>query len=230
MGYKEAQEDGVRRGRITETNESYYYPKCCECGKEMFSYSYIRGKKYTCKDCKQKNYFSDKEKRVDRSNEAKESKFENALKRIKSAVGESKFKKYEKAIATVKKNLYHYGWFDSTEEIMVAIELLKNDLRVRHQVRVNRYKVDFVLPDLQIILEVDGHLFHTKETRERERTRDSLLILAFGPEWEVVRVSDDRINEDISKLVPAIKKIVSRRKLLRKNSEGQLPKWYSDRE
>lgn len=230
MGYKEAKEDGIKSRRNSETKETYYYPKCCECGKEVFTLSYIRGRKYTCKECRDKKYFSDKEKSIDRSNEAKDKKFENAVKRIEMAVDIDEFKKYETAIQAIRKNLYREGWFDSTEEIMVAIELIKNNIRARHQVKVNRYRADFVLPDLKIILEVDGHVFHTKETREREKVRDSILVLAFGSDYEVVRISDELINENITKLVSALNKIVDRRRKLRKDGQGQLPSWYSDRE
>lgn len=230
MGYKEAKEDGIKSRRNPGTGETYYYPHCSECDTEVFSLSYIRGRKYTCKECKDKKYFTDKKKSIDRSNEAKERKFENALKRIQSVVGSMKMGEYETAIETVRKVLYRDGWFESTEEIMAAIELVKNNVRIRHQVKVNRYRADFVLPDQKIILEVDGHVFHTKETREKERVRDSILVLAFGSDWEVIHITDDRINEDITRLVPAIKKISSKRNFLRRKNKGQLPDWYTDRE
>ena len=152
---KEAKEDGIKSRRNPGTGETYYYPHCSECGTEVFSLSYIRGRKYTCKECKDKKYFTDKKKSIDRSNEAKERKFENALKRIQSVVGSMKMGEYETAIEAVRKVLYRDGWFESTEEIMVAIELVKNNFRIRHQVKVNRYRADFVLPDQKIILEVD---------------------------------------------------------------------------
>ena len=230
MGYKEAKEDGIRTWKNPKTKDTCYYPKCCVCGNEVFSLGYQRGREYTCQTCKDQLYFTEKASRVDRSNEAKDRKFANAVKRIEVAAGPKRFKDYEYAIQTVEKKLYREGWFDSTEEIMVAIELIKSGIRARHQVKVSKYRVDFVLPDQKIILEVDGHIFHTKETREREKVRDNILILAFGADWEVVHITDDRINEDITKLTPAMKRIVSKRKLLRRDFKGELPKWYSDRE
>ena len=50
MSYYEALADGVRikKGHTKNT----YYPRCRFCGAEVFSYSYVRGYKYICKDCK----------------------------------------------------------------------------------------------------------------------------------------------------------------------------------
>lgn len=50
MGYREAKEDGVRTGEMKFSN--CFYPPCHRCGRETFSRNYIRGYKYTCKDCK----------------------------------------------------------------------------------------------------------------------------------------------------------------------------------
>ena len=95
---------------------------------------------------------------------------------------------------------------------------------------MGRYRADFVLPDEKVVLEVDGTLFHTDRTKEKEITRDNLIVLSLGSEWEVVRITDEDINKNITRLLPAIRKIKKKRAELRKNYGGVLPNWYTDRD
>lgn len=50
MSYREAQEDGV----LTKAHgiNMAYYPPCHICGQPTYSRNYVRGYRYTCKDCK----------------------------------------------------------------------------------------------------------------------------------------------------------------------------------
>ena len=116
-----------------------------------------------------------------------------------------------------------------SEEILTALELLKNNIMIKHQVKINRYRVDFVLTDLKVILEVDGKHFHLKENRDKENARDSIISLSVGPSWEIIHISDDDLNNNITKLVPAIKSIIEQRKYIRSQYNGIIPEWYSDR-
>lgn len=229
MGYKEAVEDGIRMEKQNSTKNTVYFPLCHICEKEIFSLSYLRNKEYTCPECKRTMYFVDRDKRVESNEDIKEQKLSNAIKRIEGSVG-AKIKGYDNAIKIVKKNLHRDGWFDSTEEIMVAIELLKNKIATRHQVKFGKYRADFVLPDEKIVLEVDGKLFHTSNTRRKEEMRDNLIVIALGSDWEVIRITDELINQNIKKLVPAIRKVKKEREELRSKNNGRLPYWYTDRE
>lgn len=229
MGYIEAKEDGVRivKGKNTK-RYTIYFPKCHICKNEIKSMRYDRDVLYTCKECKLKQYLADKEFKTEYSKEVKEKKFNNAVKRIEKNVGKN-IKKYDKAIEIIHKNLYKDHWFDSTEEIMVAIELIKNNIKTRHQVKVGIYRVDFILEDEKIILEIDGKLFHTDKTKPKEQIRDNILLMKFGLDWEVIRITDDYINENIKRLVPAIRKIRDERKKIRNINNGVLPQWYNNR-
>jgi very-short-patch-repair endonuclease len=230
MGYREALEDNIRMFQNETSHSNLYYPKCHICSKEVKSLSYIRGNKYTCMECKTNIYLSDKDKKAVYDKYEKDKKFDNAINRVRAKTGESKFKTYVKAIELVKSNLYKDHWFDSTEEIMAAIELLHNKVKLRHQVKFGRYRVDFVLPDYKAILEVDGVLFHNASTRKKEEVRDNSIILSLGAEWEVIRISDKLINQNITRLLPAITNILKQRRDYRKTFKGSLPKWYNDRE
>ena len=230
MSYLEAKEDGIRFVS-SKYSSTTYYPLCHICGNEVSSMNYLRNVKYTCKDCKLEKELSDKVKIVNDNFEIKEKKFNNAVSRFKKLGLGKRILDYKTAMDSVHEKLHSFGWFDSTEEIMVAIELEKNNIEYRHQVKFgNRYKADFVIGDEKIVLEVDGILFHTERTFDKENIRDNLILLTLGSDWEVVRITDELINQNITKLVPAIRKIKKERKELRKTNNECLPNWYSDRE
>lgn len=222
LGYKEAVEDHVR---IQNSGaKKYYYPLCQHCGKEVKSPYYHAGRKYTCTMCK---LMTDAEPKEEVNNETKDKRLDTAILRISGYT--TNMEAYEKAIETVKKVLYRPGWFDSTEEVMVAIELIKSGYRINHQVPLKRYKLDFVLRDQKVILEIDGP-YHTEKTKAKEQFRDDIAIASFGVDWEVLRISTYDINQNITMLTKAIEKSVERRRNYRKENGGKLPDWYNDRE
>lgn len=225
MGFAEAKKDGIRHEKRGYT--TFYFPACCICGGEVETINYKSSLKYTCQECKAKKLLADKEKKQSDDYDTKEKKFDNAVERIRKIVGN--ICDYTYAIEKIHSKLHIHGWFDSTEEIMVAIELVKNKIKARHQVKFGRYRADFVLPDEKIVLEVDGHIYHTESTREKETVRDDLIILALGADWEVIRISDTLINQNITKLISAIRKVRDKRRKLREKNNGTLPEWYSDR-
>jgi len=224
----EAIEDGIRFVKNEDSGGgTYYYPVCHVCGiREVKCLSYKKALKYTCKECKIENTLKERKNRNDMSFIAKQKKLENALKRMNIICVKNSV--YERAYNIVNKNLGHEGWFQSTEEIMVALELLKQNIKVRHQVKFGRYKADFVLPEEKIVLEVDGMAFHNKSTVQKEIIRDNLIILSLGADWEVIRISDKNINTNVKKILTAIKQVKLKRAKMRKLT-GELPAWYSER-
>ena len=52
MSYSEAVEDSILIHRGGKGHSSSYYPPCHICGAPTYSQNYIRGRKYTCGDCK----------------------------------------------------------------------------------------------------------------------------------------------------------------------------------
>ena len=227
MSYNEAKEDGVR---IDETGlKTLYYPKCSVCGSETKSWNYLRDLNYTCKTCKTVREFSEKETRAFVDEVTKDKRFDRAVERVSKHTGK-RFKQYKRAIEIVKQNLYNEKWFDSTEEIMAAIELIKNNYKIKHQTTVGRYRVDFLIPEEKIVLEIDGSIYHTSKTKDKETLRDNLIKFNLGDGWEVIRVSDTDLNTNITKLTKAIKGVKEKRELLRKQNNGNLPKWYTDRD
>lgn len=225
MGYSDAVKDGVRTDK-NGYGETVFFPLCSQCGKETKRNNYRHGLTYLCSECKIENKLADKEKQVEQNKGKKERKFENAIKRIEK---QTSLVPYKVAIDKVKEKLHTHGYFDSTEEIVVAIELLKNKIGFIHQKKLKRYYLDFVIPSKKIVLEVDGSIFHTEETKKREMIRDDIILLNYGADWEIIRISDKLINQNITKLVPALETIKQKRKELKLKNGGYLPDWYSDR-
>ncbi len=73
------------------------------------------------------------------------------------------------------------------------------------------YSVDFVLPEYKVALEVDGTIFHGKEKLRQQQLRDEAVIWKLGCGWEVIRISTDNINTNITKIVPAIEAVIEKR-------------------
>lgn len=224
MSYKEAKRDGVR---ISVDSAGYpsYFPKCHICGNEVYSWSYKPEFKYKCKDCKQIKTALIEEIDKDISRDEQEHKLGIALEKLAK---QTDIKKYSKAIETIKKSFGTPKWYQSSEEVMTALELIRRGIEAHHQVKVGRYRVDFVLPKEKIVLEIDGKLFHTADTKEKEQTRDNIIIMSLGYDWEVIRISTDYINQNVKQLYKAITELKKQRRRVRELNNGQLPAWQTD--
>lgn len=166
----------------------------------------------TCKDCKELLVEQERAEKASEELDVKVKKFRTAVKRIEKVAD---ITKYQKAIKLVQNNLSKPGWFQSTEEVMAAIELLKRGYKVQHQVKIFDYRVDFIIPELKAVLEIDEPLFH-RDKQEKEQIRDSVIESKLGKGWNVVRVKTDMINKNVTRLVPGIKAVIRYRE--RKNS------------
>ncbi len=207
MSYQDAIKDGIPVEKDSK-NFNWYYPPCRICGTPVASWSYIRGTQYVCQECRRELVILEHQTRLDADSDKKLKKLKTAIKRISD---KTDIKPYKNAIEWVEKNLYKNGWFQSTEEIMTALELIRRNVQAHHQVRVYDYFVDFVLPDYKVILEIDGKLFHGNDRAEKEYIRDEVIAGKFGDEWEVVHIDAENINMNITKLIPAIKAVLKKR-------------------
>lgn len=224
MSYHEALRDGIPTGRDKRGN-SAYYPPCGICGIPTYSPKYNPKFNYTCKTCKEKATIDAFEFSTESRMEVKERKLEKAIERISRVVT---IEDYQRAIEWVRKNISRPQWFESTEEIMVALELIKLGVKSHHQVKILNFRADFVLTEEKIVLEIDGTPFHGKDRRAYEQERDNAIITVLGDDWDVVRISTNHINKNITKLMPAVIAVKSNRQRYRKSFNGTLPKWYSD--
>ena len=95
--------------------------------------------------------------------------------------------------------------FDSAYEMLAAIILISNRVHCKPQQKVGKYQVDFLLPDELVVLEIDGE--RHAHRRGADSVRDKEIRRTLGPEWEVVRISTDYLDQNARQLVTAIRKI-----------------------
>ncbi len=197
MSYREAIEDGIVIMTNSQGYNTYYIP-CHICGASVPNWAYKRNLKYTCNSCRELLIENQREELKENT---KEKKLKWAIGRISKVAD---IKKYEKAIIEVKKEFDVRGWYQSTEEIMVALELKKRKVPYIHQYKIKDYKVDFLIPQFKVVLEVDG-IFHTKEKKDKELLRDEIIKFNLGDEWEIIHIKTENININVTRLIPAIK-------------------------
>lgn len=238
MGHQDAVRDGIRIA-YDRRRETYYIP-CCQCGADVMSFSYHVKQKYICKECVELDRLIKKRERaeirakeraeqgigqpipktqeqIQKVREKNETMMSKAMTRIDRMATLSNF---TQAIAKVRSEMDAGVIFQSTEEVLVALELSRKGIAYRTQVHFGPYRADFVLDANKIVLEVDGRLFHAAEREFKDNLRDGLIVAALGPKWEVVRITDDNINKNITKLTKAIARLIDYRKLTRSREEG----------
>ena len=115
--------------------------------------------------------------------------------------------------------------FDSSDEMIVAIMLVSSGIKSSMQYKIGKYVVDFYIPSLKIVLEVDGHLhkYHTYYDNERDIRIRSML----GKEWEVVRIPTKYIEANAKQVIPAVLSIKAEKQKIRASHNGIIPEWYS---
>ena len=99
--------------------------------------------------------------------------------------------------------------FDSSYEVLTAIILVHNRIHTKMQYKVGKYQVDFLLPDLLVVLEVDGE--RHKHRKDYDSARDKFIKEELGPHWEVVRINTENLDKDAKKIPEAIYKVLEYR-------------------
>lgn len=81
--------------------------------------------------------------------------------------------------------------FSSVPEVAVAIQMQKIGLYYETQKEIDGKKVDFYLPTIKIILEIDGEIYHSEENKKF--IRDRQIMSALGEKWEIVHISSSDV-------------------------------------
>lgn len=117
-----------------------------------------------------------------------------------------------------------FNKFQSSNEMMAAIELLKCRVKTKMQYKILKYRVDFYLPDLKVVLEIDGRLHDFKVKKDSDRDIAILAELNSNDKgWEVVRIPTGYLEMNIKQLVPAIKAVKKEKQRLRRLNGGFIP-------
>lgn len=171
---------------------------CFVCGSPMYWSIIRKNARYKCNNCrdkqKEKNdklrFETDilyKAKRLQRLNKAK--------KLIQNKA--SNPNDYKKAFSIIENKLYKPGWFQSVPEILVAAEFIRTNTKIIHQKYLAGHKIDFLLPKLKVVLEIDGY-FHTEE---KDKIFDSEVQETLGKEWCIIRLKADDFPEHLPHLL-----------------------------
>lgn len=157
-----------------------------------------------CKECKKKTeteYDALKEEYVRLK---KEVMFENAIETLE---GQSiNIYDYREAIDAVHDYIRsNPDKFDSSYEVIAAIVLIHNKVQCKPQAAIGRYRVDFMLPDEYVILEIDGE--RHKNNKYRDSERDRAIKEELGEFWEIIRIDTELLKTNAKELVRAIRKI-----------------------
>lgn len=180
-----AEKDGVQKYR------GFFYPKCSVCEDEYVRIRFYRQHQiYVCDKCKRVI----QKLRFERHNDPDvrsriEKRFDRAVEKLrKQGCGSD----WDKAIEVARTKIEEYG---SVPEAMMAIALLHYHYKIIPQQKVGQYTVDFAIPKEQIVVEVDGSLYHKNYTKEADR--DSRVIMMLGVGWDVMHVPAEAVEKDI---------------------------------
>lgn len=115
--------------------------------------------------------------------------------------------------------------FQSSHEMIAAIILADNEMKVQIQHKIGKYRVDFCIPQLKVILEIDGYLHEFKP--RADKSRDVEIRKLLGTDWETVRIPTKYLEQKAELLVEAIKSMKTEMQKVRKENYGLLPDWFS---
>lgn len=205
MGKREADIDGIKHFYDPSVKtrgglgcEIYLVP-CAKCGQPIRMKMYGRNRSFICDYCK----LGEKKKMTEAVNswldsiETKaERRFSHALDEIESQV--NNFGEYENAIKVARRAVEMY---DSIPEAMVAVELIRLGYSIIPQQKIGKYRVDFYVPKLKLVIEVDGETFHRNN---RQPNREATIQFSLGLDAKIVHVPAELIRKDIRKLSKVI--------------------------
>lgn len=188
-----AERDGVKWE--WKDNDRIYLIPCSKCGRIIRKRRYLGNMEYLCKYCKVSLGEKKKSLELQQLSEVKSRKeilFDKAVEEIKAQVKD--MGEYQKAIQYAQSRVERYG---SIPEMMVAIELLRLRYAIIPQQKVGQYKVDFAIPSIRRVIEIDGSIFHANRP---EAYRDAYIKLRLGAGWEVIHIPAELIRKRIQTL------------------------------
>ena len=137
--------------------------------------------------------------------------------------------KYREAIEVVENfALKNPSKFESSHELIAAIILINDRVHIKAQYQIDRYRVDFCLPEYKCLLEIDGE--RHEERLLEDSNRDIKIRRIMGPEWEVVRIPTKYLDENAKVLLKAVISLKEKKQEIRRRNEGIIPSHFSKRD
>lgn len=134
---------------------------------------------------------------------------------------------YKEALDAIKEiSISNPDKFDSSHEMLAAAIIIHNEIPVKAHYKIAGYEVDFFIPSMKAVVEVDGALYH-KGKRAAENKRDEAVRAALGKDYEVIRIDTKFIEQNAKQLIEAIEEIRAERQKTRKHNYGILPDWFT---
>lgn len=195
--------------------------KCWECGKEATRTRVIRNRHHCfyeepvstyvrcyCEECKNK---LDKKEKQDMELYIKLKKREMFLRACKTLENQNtNMYDFKDAIDVVEDYIEtNPDKFDSSYEVLAAIILVKNKIYSKMQYKIGRYQVDFLLPEMGVVLEIDGD--RHKHRKSYDNKRDEYIIKHLGYGWDIIRIDTELLDENAKQLPRAINKVIEYR-------------------
>lgn len=159
--------------------------------------------KYYCDKCDEKIKLVKKLEMVDNAEKLINKKPRN-LRRIIDDIDVSE------NVKIIKKRIINgIDKFSSVPEVLVAIQMQRIDLEYQTQKEIAGKKVDFYLPTIKIILEIDGDIYHLDQNKTF--IRDRQIMSEIGEDWEIVHISSKDVPRYTWNLKEALPFIVLER-------------------
>lgn len=153
--------------------------------------------------------------------------FERAMRIMEKARADmTRYRKHANAVMRhARDNPEQYR---SADEMIAAVILFEAGYDIRMNYAVGHYRVDILIPDLHICLEVDGE--RHKHSHAADGKRDVEIRSKLGKAWEVIRIPTKYIEDQPEKLPEAIRAMYDNIKEIRAKNNGLLPETYSKRQ
>ncbi len=170
--------------------------------------------KYICPQCEIKIQAIKKLKMLDRA--------EYDLTHFKGRMRAKRKVDLSKEVAVIRTKIINgIDTFSSKPELIVAIQLEHRRVNYETQKNIAGKRVDFYLPEIKIVLEIDGELYHTDENKTF--LRDRAIMHELGEEWEIVHIEVNSVPRYTWNLHEALPFIITQR-----NEQGRFRDSRSD--
>lgn len=200
---------------------------CWCCGKPIPKNAYYSAARRFCEKCEEEHLAKYHEIVTEYAILKNRVMFERAMRMMEQTCADmTKYKRF--AFAVEKHSADNPEQYRSADEMIAAVIMLSQYDDIEMNKRIGSYLVDMYIPQMKVILEVDGDRHQYSKKADGER--DIKLRKILGNEWEIVRIPTEYIEKDPEKLPEAIKTIYDTKKRLRAENNGILPESFSERE
>lgn len=121
----------------------------------------------------------------------------------------------------------HKEKYRSSYEMVTAIILNEFLYDFEINKKIGKYFVDFYIPELFTVLEIDGERHENKKSYDSKRDEEIRCLL--GNKWEIIRIKTKYIDLNPEKIPDAIEELYLEHKKIRQKNNGILPEWFDER-